>query len=110
MTTKTISEKEAYDNMFRLLLADEFMEFKLPKMGLGALDDNKESWVKHICEQEGISVLDWNLIVTIYLFMGYTSERFIKAYRSGEKTDIPPEIRKAAILHLAKKKWEQSRN
>ena len=41
--------------------------------------------------------------------MGYTSERFIKAYRSGETTDIPPEIRKAAILYLKKKKWEKSR-
>ena len=110
MTTKTISEKEAYDNMFRLLLADEFMEFKLPKMGIGAALDNKKEWVEHICKEEGISVEDWNLITTTFLFMGYTSEKFIKAYRSGEITNISPEIRKAAILHLEKKKWEETRN
>ena len=109
MPAKTISEKEAYDKMFSLLAADEFMEFKLPKMGIGALD-NKKEWVEHICKEEGINVEDWNLITTIYLFMGYTSEKFIKAYRSGEITNISPEIKKAAILHLDKKKWEETRN
>ena len=107
--TKTISEKEAYEHMFTLLLADEFMEFPLPKMGIAAMD-TKQSWIEHICKQEGITVEDWNFITTLYLFMGYNSEEFLKAFRANETPNVSSDVLKAVKIHLKKKKWEMNKN
>lgn len=101
-----MNEQEAYDTMFELLVADEFMEFRLPlDMGIGTKND----WIEHICKQESISKEDWNTIILTYLFMGYSSSMFIKEYRERKITKIPLNIKMAVKLCIEKEKWEAER-
>ena len=105
-----LTEKEAYQSMLQLLLADEFMEHKLPLHMFQGFPNmsQKEEWISHICKEEGIDRNTWDQMIFTFLLMDYDSATFMNKFKKKEIINIPLEIQKAVSVYMKKKKWDET--